>query len=79
MTPRVPLTSIGATAIAFAVAIGAASGRSVQVNNPESNRIEIAASPEHDRVVAYRCSEGEVAARERLALASWNDLCPSAV
>ena len=72
MTPRVLLTAIGATAFAFAVAIGAASGSSTGVNTPESSLVAFAAPVELARLGDDR-SESKSAASERLA--SWNDPC----
>lgn len=73
MTPRVLLTAIGATAFAFAVAIGAASGSSTGVNTPESSLVAFAAPVELARLGDDDRSEGKPAASERLA--SWNDPC----
>ena len=73
MTPRALLTSIGATAIAFAVAIGVAAGSATTENTSESSAIAFAAPAAHVRVGAPDWSEGEPVAGQRLAV--WNDPC----
>ena len=73
MTPRTLVTTIGATAIAFAVAIDLAAGSSTGVNTSESSPIVFAAPAEHGRVADYSWSESKPVAGERLA--SWNDPC----
>jgi hypothetical protein len=73
MTPRTLLTSIGATAIAFAIAIGVASGSSTRVDTLDSSDVAFAAPVAHDRVGAHNWSEVPPPASERLA--SWNDPC----
>ncbi len=65
MTPRALLTTIGATAIAFTVAIGVAAGNSAVVNSSEkSSPIVFAAPAEDDRVTTYEWSEGTPAASD---------------
>jgi hypothetical protein len=73
MTPRALLTTIGATAIAFAVAIGVAAGNSTGVNASSSSLIAFAAPAAHDRVADHDWSEGEPPSDQRLAV--WNDPC----
>lgn len=77
MTPRALLTSIGATAVAFAVAIGVAAGSAIDVNTAQSGRIAIAASAVDDPASAYERSAGPSPESQRLA--SWNDPCAIAV
>lgn len=77
MTPRALLTSIGATAVAFAVAIGVAAGSAIDVNTAQSSRIALAASAAADRVNADE-TPGDLS-RESQRLASWNDPCAIAV
>ncbi len=66
MTPRALLATIGATAIAFAVAIGVAAGNSAIVNSSESSPIVFAAPAEHDRVTTYEWPGGTPAASDWL-------------
>ena len=73
MTPRSLLTAIGATAIAFAVAIGIAAESSTGVNTLESSPVAFAAPLEHDRVGDHDGSEGYRPTGERLV--SRNDPC----
>ena len=77
MTPRALLTSIGATAVAFAVAIGVAAGSAIDVNTAQSSRIALAASAAEDRVNADERSGDPSTESQRLA--SWNDPCAIAV
>jgi hypothetical protein len=77
MTPRALLTSIRATAIAFAVAIGIATGSANGVNTSGSAHIAVAVPTAHDYVRAYEWSVGTSMEGERLA--SWNDPCMIAV
>ncbi len=64
MTPRALLATIGATAIAFAVAIGVAAGNSAVVNSSESSPIVFAAPAELNRVTTYEWSGGTSAASD---------------
>ena len=65
MTPRALLTAIGATAFAFAVAIGAASGSSTVLNTSESSPVAFAAPAELDRLGDVDRFEGKPAASDR--------------
>jgi hypothetical protein len=77
MTPRALLTSIGATAIAFAVAIGIAAGSANGVSTSGSAHIAVVAPTAPDRVRASEWSVGTSMEGERLA--SRNDPCIIAV
>lgn len=77
MTPRALLTSIGVTAVGFAITIGVAAGSRDGVDTAQSNHIAAAAFAADDGVLGYPRSTGPTTESQRLF--AWDDPCAIAV
>ncbi len=80
MTPRSLLTAIGATAVAFAIAIGvAAGGTSGMMSEENTGVVAVVADEQRALPLLYLTKASGPAAGERLVVAVWNDPCVTAM
>ena len=77
MTPRALLTSIGATAVVFAVAIAVAAGSAKSLDTAQSSHIAVAAFAADDGVIVDPRFSDPTTQSQRLV--AWNDRCAIAV